>query len=529
MSIPNINAPSRAKTILSTTLVLTATTLLARTIVVYYNVYLSGKIGALGVGIFELIMSVYVFAKTASTAGVSLAATRMAAEHETSFARTMRRLIFCCLLLGAVCALILYVLSPFLCDRVLNSPPGGVLALRILAFSLPFLSMASAYGGFFMARRKMRSYAPIQITEQLIRVGLTVALLEHFSKHSLSFSICSIALAITLSEIVAFLFSALFYLFLSRREKIKSDKEPFRVFLRAFSRLAAPVGGGALFRASLNTVYNILVPVGLRKSGQSSDRSLAAYGTVQGMALPILLYPSAVMGVLSMQLVPEIAQLRAQDKKREIAYITGRIMRFALLFSITCAGILFFFSAELSDLIFRTDDAAPFIRALAPLIPVMYLDTVTDGILKGLDLQLKVLAIGIVDSLVSLLCIYVLLPPFAITGYIVTIYAGECINTLLGHFQLRKHVDVRMGVVRSVLLPICCVGLGCMTAKGLILAHQVAFSGPLTILAVLFSLIVCVVLWLILGAITKEETHWICNLLFLRKDADALSGFRKIK
>ena len=474
MSTQNIQTGTRARTLLTTTIVLTLTTLFARTIVVYYNVYLSGKIGAVGIGVFELIMSVYAFAKTAATAGVSLATTRLSAENE-NFEKMMRRILLICLVLGLFCGGVLILIAPFLCESVLDHPPGGVAALQILAVSLPFLAMSSAFGGHFLARRKMKLYAPINICEQLIRVWLTVALLEQFSRNSLAFSVSSIALAITLSEVVAFLFSAVFYIIIKGRSS--KDVIVPRRFLRSFTRLALPVGSGALFRASLNTIYNILVPFGLRRSGASSERSLASYGIIQGMALPIILYPSALMGALSLQLVPEIAALHAKGNMREINYIAERVLRIALLFSLTCAGILFFFATELSLVIFGQTDAAPFIRTLAPLIPVMYLDTVSDGILKGLDLQLKVLGIGIVDSLLSLTLIYFLLPPFAMTGYLVTIYAGECINTLLGQLELRRHLKIRLFVWRDLVLPTLCIALASQLTKHVFLSSVSLFNG----------------------------------------------------
>ena len=495
----------RAHTLFTTTIVLTLTTLFARTIVVYYNVYLSGKIGAVGIGIFELIMSVYAFAKTAATAGVSLATTRLSAENE-NFSKTMRRILLICLLLGIFCALALILLAPFLCKNVLDDPPGGEAALKILAVSLPFLAMSSAFGGHFLARRKMKLYAPINICEQLIRVGLTVILLERFSRDTLAFSVASIALAITLSEVVAFLFSSFFYCLITKRTNIK-PQVPTR-FLHSFTRLALPVGAGALFRASLNTVYNILVPFGLRRSGASSERSLASYGIIQGMALPIILYPSALMGSLALQLVPEIASLHAQGKTGEITYIARRVLRIALLFSLTCAGVMFFFAEELSLAVFSQTDSAPFIRALAPLIPIMYLDTVSDGILKGLDLQLKVLGIGIVDSFLSLTLIYFLLPPFAMTGYIITIYAGECINTLLGQIELRRHLKLRLSFFNDLFLPMLCIALACQLTKRVFL-YTVA---PESVLGVTASILaaVCggILLCILTHTVKKEELHW---------------------
>ncbi len=524
-----IKTSFRAKNLLQTTIVLTATTLFARTIAVYYNVYLSGKIGAVGIGTFELIMSIYVFAKTASSAGVSLAATRMSAEQEHNLSQTMRRILFTCFLLGGGCGIVLSLLAPFLCKVVLSNPPGGCTSLRILALSLPFLSMSSACVGYFVAKRKMRLYAPVQICEQLIRVWLTIVLLEKFTNDSLSFSICSIALAITLSEVVAFLFSVLFYLFI-KQKKEREMNVPLRSFARSFTRLALPVGSGALFRASLNTVYNILVPHGLKKSGTTSDRALASYGLIQGMALPIILYPSALMGAVSLQLVPEIAGLNAQKKKKQILYITKRVLRASLLFSILCAGILFFFASELSVLLFKTTESAFYIQALAPLIPVMYLDMVTDGILKGLDLQLKVLTIGICDSLLSLALIYFLLPPFAMTGYLVTIYAGECLNTFLGQRELRRHLKIRFSLWRDIILPIFCISAGAWTIKRITVFHPL-FNGFSLVFGILASLALCFIFLLLTQTISQEELLWARGLVasFFRKGEKVKRGEEKSK
>lgn len=507
---------ARAKSIWYTTLVLTGTTLFARTILVYYNVYLSGKIGAVGIGVFELLMSVYLFAKTAAAAGVSLAATRMSAEDPNCAKAIMRRILMVCLLLGVTVGALLFILSDTLCAAVLDNPPGGALALKILACSLPFLSASSALGGFFIARRKMRGYAPVQILEQLIRVALTVALLEYFSDLSLSYSICSIALAISISEALCLLFSTIYYRWLTRRKtREQQSAPPLRGFLPAFTRIALPVGAGALFRASLNTVYNILVPFGFKRSGATGDRSLAAYGTVQGMALPILLYPSAVMNVLATQLVPEIAALRKQEKSAQIAYITARVLRFTLLFSFLCAGAIFFFAEGIAHAIFSNTDAAPYLRALAPLVPVMYLDMTTDGILKGLDLQMKVLAIGIVDSLLSLGLVYFLLPPWAMTGYLVTIYCGECVNTLLGHLLLRRKIKLHMRFWHDVGKPLLCIILGMGVVKYALIF--LPFSGALqTIFAVCAALICSAALLLLTKTVDAEELHWLRTLLFAK-------------
>ena len=61
-------------------LILVGAALLMRSVSLLFNAYVSQKIGAEGMGLFSLIMSVYGFAVTFATSGINLAVTRLCAE-----------------------------------------------------------------------------------------------------------------------------------------------------------------------------------------------------------------------------------------------------------------------------------------------------------------------------------------------------------------------------------------------------------------------------------------------------------------
>ena len=53
-----------------------------RTIGMFFNVYISNKIGTEAIGIYQLIMSVYMFAITLANSGINLATTRIVSEQQ---------------------------------------------------------------------------------------------------------------------------------------------------------------------------------------------------------------------------------------------------------------------------------------------------------------------------------------------------------------------------------------------------------------------------------------------------------------
>ena len=61
--------------------ILTITTFVMKSIGMVFNLYVSNKIGSEAIGVFSLVMSVYIFAITLATTGLSLACTCIVSEE----------------------------------------------------------------------------------------------------------------------------------------------------------------------------------------------------------------------------------------------------------------------------------------------------------------------------------------------------------------------------------------------------------------------------------------------------------------
>lgn len=72
----------KVKVFLLNGILLTCTSLLLRSIGMFFGVYISNKIGTEAVGVYQLIMSVYMFAITIANSGIHLATTRIVSEQE---------------------------------------------------------------------------------------------------------------------------------------------------------------------------------------------------------------------------------------------------------------------------------------------------------------------------------------------------------------------------------------------------------------------------------------------------------------
>ena len=179
-------------------------------------------------------------------------------------------------------------------------------------------------------------------------------------------------------------------------------------------------------------------------SGETSAAALGVYGTVSGMVFPVLGFASVFFNALAEMLIPEMTAAQLQSDLPGLRRSVQRLLSACLLFSGLVSALLFLLGPALGRLLYRSAEAGRYIRALAPLVLVMYLDTVVDGMLKGLGLQLDSMLINLADACLALLAVRTLLPRFGIAAYIAILYGSECFNFLLSFLRLRRFLRIKL-------------------------------------------------------------------------------------
>ncbi len=443
--------------------VVSVTALFMRCVSVSFNVYLTDKLGADGIGLYSLVMSVYGFGVTLATSGIHLAATRLVAEAQgrATGADEIRRAMRTCLgysfCFGTAASLLLILLSPVISIRWLEDV-RTLPALRLLGLSLLPIALSSALGGYFAGVRRVHKTAAVQMLEQGTRIVITVSALQVFLPRGLEYACIGVVLGGMAAEFISFLL--IFFAYLRDRGRYFPDKcgTPAAGSVRkALFSIALPVAVSAYARSFLVTLEHLLIPICLRKNGAARDASLAAYGTLHSMVLPVLLFPSALLGSVSGLLIPEMAEYRANGDHAQIRRIASRVIRLTLIFSIGAAGVMSCHAYSLGLVIYDSADAAGYIRLLAPLVPLMYLDGTVDAMLKGLGEQVYSMNVNILDAALSVLLVLLLLPRQGIAGYVIVLYVCEGFNAVCSLYRLLgiTAVDVRvMGWVGRPLLAV---------------------------------------------------------------------------
>ena len=309
--------------------------------------------------------------------------------------------------------------------------------LRLLAFALPFTAMSSVLGGYFTAKGMILPYSCIQLIEQGIKT-LAAMLLIRGARTPQS-ACTAVITAMVASEALSFLLS-----FALKKSAVKKGAADKSVRLKSFFRIALPDAAGTCVRNILLTVEHLLIPKGFERSGEGSSAALAAYGNIHGMALPLLLYPSAVLSSLSALLIPELARRREACDKSGISLCVERNLKRTLIFAYVCAGVFALGAPAVSNAVYHSDEAVLYIRILSPLVPIMYTDMVTDGMLKGLDQQVHSMNYNMIDSALCVILVATLLPKYSVKGYIFILYFSEILNFYLSLRRLLTVCEIRV-------------------------------------------------------------------------------------
>ena len=420
--------------------ILTAGSIALRLIGIGFSGWLSRKIGAEGMGLFQLVFSVYSLASTIATSGIYLAVTRLVAEelgkgNERRAAGAMRVCMIYGVVVSALASGLLWFGAPFIGTKILGDS-RTILSMKVLAAALPFMAFSCSLRGYFFAIREVWKTNSSQILEQLIRIAVVAAAFQVVLPKGLEWACVGIALGSVGGEALTFWYTFVLYLRDRRKRMKNAGKGKGEKVAGDVLSIAVPVALSSYLKSALVTLENILIPAGFRKYGADTTQALAQYGMMEAMVMPVLSFPAALITSFSSLLVPEVAEWRATGRESEIDRLTEQTLRGTFLFSLPVATAFILFGEQLGSSIYGNAEAGRMLWVMAPLTPILYLDIVADALLKGMDQQLSVLRYSIIDSSLSVLLLYTLLPVFGLQGYITVLFFTSFVNAALSISRL---------------------------------------------------------------------------------------------
>ena len=416
-------------------LLLTGVNLLLRFVGTSFQVYLSGRIGAAGIGLLQLVMSVGGLAMVAGIGGIRTATMYLTAEElgkkrPQNVTWVLSACFLYSVLFSGTVAFLLYRFAPWIAQSWIGDE-RTLPALRLYAAFLPVVCLCGVMTGYFTAANRIGTLAAVEVAEQLCSMALTISLLTLWAGHDPVRACLCVILGSSLGACLTMICLVIL------RLKEHPSKGP-RILVRSrLMETALPLAVADDLKSGITTAENLMVPKRLALN-TAVDSPLAAFGLVSGMVFPVVMFPAAILFGLTELLIPELARCSAAGSQTRIHYLMHKGLRVAMIYGIFFGGLLFLISERLCLALYGSTEAAGFLRAYSLLIPMLYSDILTDAMTKGLGQQKICVRYNILTSFLDVVFLYLLLPGYGMVGYYVSFLITHLLNFMLSLRRLLK-------------------------------------------------------------------------------------------
>ena len=396
-------------------LVLVICNLVGKVIGAFYRIPLAKIIGSVGMGQYQLTFPLYCLILTIATSGVPIAMSKLVAEYNVKKRfNDSKKLLFGAILFLTIISALSTVAVMF-GAKLIAKWQGNVnnyICYYGIAPAVLFVGVLSAFRGFFQGNLFMVPSALSGLVEQIVKMIAGIFLAKAFLWKGVEFAVFGALLGVSISEFVAFLFLAIFYLFYSKRNYRKSEGEArsLKVLSKELFALSIPITLGGLVSPITGLVDSLLVVNLLMMTGFSNEVATMMLGLQSGVVEPLINIPVVIAVSISIALLPSVSELISSGSKNQAKKLIEKAFQITLSISLAClVGFVIFGNQILEFLYGASFDVNELSIALKLLflggfnIVFLSLVQVTTSVLQGLGMPkypVKTLLIGCIVKVI---------------------------------------------------------------------------------------------------------------------------------
>ena len=428
----------KKRAFLTGTLLLTAAGFLCRLLGFFYRIFLSRTIGAEGLGIYNMVHPVYGICFALCGGSIQTALSQYIAAHESQGRKVFRTGLTISMVLSGILAFLICQYPAWIASHILIEPRCAPY-LPVMGLSLPFASFHACANGYCYGAQRSRVPAFSQVAEQVVRMSLVFLIAGKWAAEGTEITVRLAVYGHLIGEIGAASFNLLCLgLFPPQGRNMERAEESS--CLMPLMTLALPLMGNRLILNLLAGAEAVWIPNRLQMSGLSDAEAFSVYGILTGMALPFILFPSAITNSIAVLLLPSVAKDQAEGRTESISGRVSMALRYSLYMGILCIGIFVLFGCPLGISVFKEEQAGHCMQILAWLCPFLYLAATMGSILNGLGCTRTTFLQSVAAMLLRLVFVVAGIPLFGIYGYLCGMLISEIFLALAHLWSLKRRI-----------------------------------------------------------------------------------------
>nr|WP_294491500.1 polysaccharide biosynthesis protein [uncultured Mediterraneibacter sp.] len=401
--------------------ILTAAGFISRILGFFFRIFLSHSFGEESVGLYQLIFPLYTLCLSISTAGLQTAVSSLTARKvslgKADEARNILAIALCLtMVISFLEIIVIQNNAPLIASSFLGDIRCAKLIL-IISYALPCAAIHSCICGYSFGLQNAKLPAISQLIEQTVRVLTVILIFLAMQNGGWKPSISLAAAGIVAGEFAAALFSA---------RSLSRSRNRFRPVLsrrtaadlRDLVTLSLPLTANRTALTLLQSIEAASIPVCLKLYGLSTADSLSLYGVLTGMALPCILFPSAITNSVGTVLLPAVSATNASGNRASVLKLLKKAVGSCLMLGLACCLFFLIFGRQIGELLFHSATAGRFILTLAWICPFLYTNTALISAINGYGKTGHSFLINMSGLLIRIAGVFLAIPRFGMLGYL---------------------------------------------------------------------------------------------------------------
>ena len=452
-----------------------------------FKIPLANILQETGMAYFTRAYNLYAALFVMATAGLPVAVSKMVSESlaKQNFAESKKILkaaVALLTIIGAIGTCVLFFGARSFAVGAFNSP-GSYLSIIAISPAILFISILSAFRGYFQGHSNMVPTAYSEVLEAVSK--LVIGLLGAYLLMSVSSEVAAAGAisGVTLGGLLALLLLMFFYLKnknstpLTNATEASSSK---KIFVRLLT-IAVPITIGAAVMSLTNVIDTFMISNRLSaitidenmfktlthffgvsadsiRIGESISSGAAdvMYGSYSGYAMSLFNLPPSIVTSISMSIVPAISAALAIKNHTQAKLLTESSIRITTMFALPCAIGMSVLSAPILIALYNNSRAQDTLALLSLAIIFVCIVSVTTAILQAAGhvfIPVRNMLIGGAFKIVSNY-ILIAIPEINIGGAPISTFCCYLIISSLNIISIIKIIKPKFNLKDFVIKPL---------------------------------------------------------------------------
>ena len=379
-----------------------------------FKIPLANILQETGMAYFTRAYNLYAALFVMATAGLPVAVSKMVSESlaKENFAESKKILkaaIALLTIIGAIGTCVLFFGARSFAEGAFNSP-GSYLSIVAISPAILFISILSAFRGYFQGHSNMVPTAYSEVLEAVSK--LVIGLLGAYLLMSISSEVAAAGAisGVTLGGLLALILLVFFY-FKNRKStpltNATASSSSKKIFVRLLT-IAVPITIGAAVMSLTNVIDTFMISNRLStitvdenifktlteffgvsannaRIGENITSAAAdvMYGSYSGYAMSLFNLPPSIVTSISMSIVPAISAALAIKNHSQAKLLTESSIRITTMFALPCAIGMSVLSSPILVALYNNSRAQDTLALLSLAIIFVCIVSVTTSILQA--------------------------------------------------------------------------------------------------------------------------------------------------